>query len=109
MAERRQLDDQRLPRGLDKADQRVDRCLCIRIGRHRFLAAGPDAVNGRAARGVAAHTVRSGVLRDKQIDRAKVTQGELQRAGLDLRRSSGRLLRIERECPAGHLGERDAG
>jgi hypothetical protein len=103
---RRQLDDQRLPRGLDKAGQRApDRvhCRCNCVGR----AGVPDALGDRFSCILAADVLGAGILSDPEIDAAGIAHRELDRAGFDLRRRSDRLGRVGREYRLGHVGERN--
>ncbi len=73
------------------------------------LALRPDHLGDGAAGGVAADVLHARELRHDEIDDAAVAQGELDRAGLDLRRLTHRLHRIGREHAARHVGERKAG
>jgi len=71
------------------------------VGLRRARAVGPDARDDGLPRSVRADVLGAGVMLDPEIDAAAVMYGDLDRAGLDLRRHRGGAPVAD--CAAGKL------
>jgi len=68
LADRRQLDDQRLLRSVDEAGDRLSSGPGIGIGSSRFFTAGLDRLEDGHARSVATDVLAPRILRDHKTD-----------------------------------------